>query len=224
MLDAYRASRERLAKIHDVESVTRGGVPDLHKLYARDQKFEGRMTGGLKMLATAGEHLKGVTGEIPELNNVEWGHNPRGMIRHALGETLGRIPGLDVSRESFQAKAFGPQEAPDFISQYGRREAAPDTTPQQTDLGLGEALALSPPDGVTPERIVPRMPESQPSLGLRRPLELFPPPGRAPEQLDIIGNDALLDYTPQVAQDLGDVIVGNERLGKPKAAPKRKKG
>lgn len=189
----YRAARKELAKIHDYESATRGGQVDAQILRRLDKRSPGRMAGNAKIISDAADYGKNVvrhsSGATGTRSSVK-ADSIVGATRNLAGKAISKLPGMDVSRPSFQNK-FG-REATEAeratFADYGRRERIeppPPARDPQLDFELLQSLGLEPPPGVTPSRLAeppaPTITEQFEALG---PLmDLVPPAGATPTRI-----------------------------------------
>lgn len=197
----YQAARTALAKLHDVETVTKGGQVDaaaMNRLAKRGVKLSGR----LKLIADAGDTARGVMRQSQMYAGVKGGttvDSKAGAIKAGAKALIRKLPGMDVRRDSFQNKfgAEASETARSYFDDYGKRRKRPEKTePQQSELSLPQG----PPafDGLTP-------PPGEP-LGRSRPASVpFEPTG---------------GVVPSRAQTLaGDLGLAPEPVPNPVALP-----
>lgn len=142
----YRDARQQFAKIHDVETATRAGQIDAASVYKLGKRV--KLSGGLKLVADAYENAPNVTGHslktaAREGDQIEGSRE--GLIKRGVKAAVRKIPGMDVSSESFQ-NTLGKAD-PARTSYYGQKpDIAPSRGPEQFDM-LGEAFDLEQPPG-----------------------------------------------------------------------------
>lgn len=224
MLGDYRDARKSLAKIHDIEVSSQGGFVNAQKLKKIADRG-GKLTGRLKIVAEAAEHLPSVTRHtlrtagrgLPKADTI---------MREAkdIGSAIVRnIPGLgsrlNVRSEAFQNRLGKEATAVErsYFSDVGAEaDFAPPVDPSalgdQLGIGLGSPLDLAPSPGrigPAPARPTPGPITEQAPLGLAEWLELLQP-----------GRVGLLDEpTLQDALGLGTPLEMKKppgRVGKPK--------
>lgn len=156
LISAYRDSRQALAKIHDVETVTRGQQIDPQALRKLDKRSPGRLNGRLKLIADAADMASNVVKHPQKATGVRSSVKSEGvfsMVKDAARGAVSKLPGMDVSRPGFQAGAFGREATPaerSSFADYGRRpENIPRTPEPAPQLGAGN-VDFSPTGGVTP--------------------------------------------------------------------------
>lgn len=216
LLPAYQAARQRLAKIHDVESATKAGQVNAAKLADINKRNPNRLTGGLKLVADVGEYLPNVTRHSTKTAasaKAAADTSKSGIIKGVTKGVLRNIPGLDVRRTSFQNK-FGEEAPPgtDFSS-YGARpaRAAPEAPseagglPFETTAGVppGRVQTLAGDLGLTPEQVAgaERFPEA---------------PGRlTADQVPPVRGD--VNFQPSQLE--AETLAGELGLEAPRAAP-----
>lgn len=152
----YRASRQALAKIHDVESVTRGQQIDPQKLRQLDQRSPGRLTGRLKIIADAADMAGNVVRHPQKATGVRSSVKAEGVfsaVKDVARGAVSKLPGMNVASPGFQSRAFGREatagERTSF-KDYGRRpEVVPPMQVPAPQLGTGD-VPFTPTAGVTP--------------------------------------------------------------------------
>lgn len=143
LFTAYQESRMALAKLNDVQSVTKGGQVDavaLRNLGKRGVPLSGR----LKLIAESAEHAENVMKPARRLTGVDGGpsiDSKAGAIRAGAKAVARKLPGMDVRRRSFQNK-FGREaneaEQRDF-GKYGKTPRAEKPKgPPQREMNLKE--------------------------------------------------------------------------------------
>jgi hypothetical protein len=193
----YQDSRRSLARIHDVETATRGQQIDAQYLRRIDQRDKGRMSGRLKLIADSADTAKNVVrhsqGATGRGNSVK-ADSMVGAIKNAVKGAVARIPGMDVTKEGFQAKNFGRQATEaerGTFSDYGKRpEKAQPVTKPAPQLGAGD-VEFSGQGGVTPPL----------ANDLAGDLELLPDP--------VPGAQVLPERPPMMTADAPPPITGD---------------
>lgn len=141
-------ARTALAKIHDVETALSGGQVDPAVL-SRLQAKTGKLSANLKDIAELHDTFPGVMkhptkapsgGAKPETSTMV------GAIKHGATALVRKIPGLDVSRQSFTRKLGDMAEKP-----VGREPKGAAPTPKkqlgdQLDM-IGPNIDLQAPEG-----------------------------------------------------------------------------
>lgn len=155
LMSDYQSARQALARIHDVESVTRGQQIDPQGLRKIDERNPGRLNGNLKIIADAADMAKNVVRHPQNATGVRSSVKSEGifsMAKDAARGAISKLPGMDVSRPGFQNK-FGREATPterQSFADYGRKpQVIPAPPPARPQLGTGN-IDFTPTGGVTP--------------------------------------------------------------------------
>lgn len=152
----YKASRQALAQIHDVETVTRGQQINPQKLREIDKRNPGRLNGPLKIIADAADMASNVVRHPQKATGVRSSVKGEGLfsaIKDVGRAGLSKVPGMNVAAPGFQSRAFGREASATergTFADYGRRpEVVPRTPEPGPQLGAGN-IDFAPAGGVTP--------------------------------------------------------------------------
>lgn len=178
LFKSYQESRTALAKLHDVQSVTRGGQVDAIALRALARRGV-PLSGRLKLIADTAEHLENVMKPARRLTGVKGGttvDSKAGAIKASAKAVLRNLPGMDVRSTRFQNK-FGREGlvTKEAFEAYGKRSRPKKPTePRQGELPVEQGPpafnGLQPPPGAPLGRARPESVDFEPTGGL--------PPGR----------------------------------------------
>jgi hypothetical protein len=163
MLQKYRDARQALAKNNDVRVSLRGEHVDAGKLAKRDQKFPGRMTGGLKVVADVAKNFGDSTqSSLSGAGRAGASHLPesRTGIVTKLGKAAARgaakLTGLGdslmVDSPAFQNK-IAPEasaERKSYFADYGRKPATAGAPVSAEPTGPGKEAIDFEPSAVQP--------------------------------------------------------------------------
>lgn len=231
-LGNFQAARTQLAKLHDVQSVTRAGQVDAMKL-AKLQRRGVPFTGRLKIIADTAENFPNVmrhsttatgTSGIPTATTVA------GLARYAAGAIARKVPGIDVAGATFQNR-LGPV-ARDIaggarLGEYFGRTAPEATAPSPAPAPPGVAgdVPFTATRG-SPGALSPQVAHAANTLA--GDLQLAPEaPGHGLpfEPSDVRLGDLTASAVPPLhgdipftsSQPLGTAMAGNLKLAQPAA-------
>lgn len=221
LLSQFQEARTALAKIHDVESATKGGQVDAQAL-ARLARKGVPLTGRLKTIADVAEAAPNVVRHSTRATGV--GNSVKadtlvGVAKDAVKGAISKLPGMDVMSEGFQSRHFGRQATPterSYIPDIGRRQVVPPAAPRAPQF---ESVPFTETPGVVPARAVTladRL-ELAPEP-VRNPVELPPVPDRLTADVPPPTPSGGLPFTPstpiaaQLAEDFGLSVPSAEGI------------
>lgn len=190
-LPKFQTARTQLAKLHDVQSVTKGGQVDAHGL-ARLKARGVPLSGNLDTIATVAESpLKNVvrhSSKATGVGNSVKADSIYGAVKNVAKEGLRKIPGMDVMSDRFQSRNFGREASPterSYSADAGKKPppAGPNGVPAQ--LGAGN-VDYTPTPGT-----VPSLAEA-----LSGDLRLAPEPVQNPVELPAAPDRLTADVPP----------------------------
>lgn len=213
----FQEARTALAKLHDVQSVTKAGQVDavgLFKLKDRGVKLSGR----LDTLADAAGAAPSVMRHSTKATGV--GNSVKAETLMGAAKDVGKaaarklIPGMDVTSERFQSKHFGRQATPSeqsYAGDAGKRQSFAPPREVKPDY---PSVDFQQQGGVVPSR----------AQTLSGDLGLAPEPVANPQQLPAAPDMMSADVVPPVHGDINftptDLVNLAEALGleQPRAA------
>jgi hypothetical protein len=197
LFKSYQDSRKALARIHDVESATKGQQIDAQRLKRIADRDPGRMVGRLRLIADSAGAAKNV---------VRHSQNATGRGSSVKAETIyqgvknlgksaiSKLPGMDVAGSTFQNK-FGREALPEeraSFADYGRRAPRAEVSqPRPPQLGAGN-VEFTGQGGVTPPL----------ANDLAGDLELMPDPVPGAQQLPEAPPMMTADVPPPIRGDI----------------------
>jgi hypothetical protein len=196
LFKSYQESRKALARIHDVETATRGQQIDAQYLHRMDKRDKGRMVGRLKLIADSGaaaknvvRHSQGATGRGSSVKAESLYQGVKNLGKAAIA----KLPGMDIRGSRFQNK-FGREALPEeraSFADYGRRTPRPEPVPQAPpQMGAGD-VEFTQTGGVTPPL----------ANDLAGDLELLPDP--------VPGAQVLPEAPPMLTADVPPPVRGD---------------
>lgn len=156
LLEQFREARTRLAKIHDVESATKGGQVDAHAL-ARLARRGVPLTGRLRIIADVAEAAPNVlrhSSRATGVGNSVKAETLTGAAKDVVKGAINKLPGMNVMSERFQSKNFGRQATPtelSYLPDAGRRQSIAPVAPRAPQY---ESVPFTETPGVVPARAI----------------------------------------------------------------------